>query len=52
MKFKNISTVYNRMPGIITTLKTGYNICLRCQVVYTLAFPFVAPLGSDYNQTV
>ena len=37
------------MACIAAALITCYYICLRGKIIHNLAFPFVAPLGADYN---
>ena len=39
---------YQRMPGIVTTLKTNHGIRLFGEEIYNLTLAFVTPLGTYY----
>jgi hypothetical protein len=40
-----------RMPSIVPALETDHNISPTCEQIHYLAFAFVTPLGSHYDQS-
>ena len=38
---------HNRMSRVVPPLGTDNNVRFRCQVIYNLSFPLIAPLGTN-----
>lgn len=49
MQLKNLIFYNNGVPGVHSTLIANHDICRLTQQICYLAFSFIAPLGTDYN---
>ena len=49
MQFKRLIFDNDRVPSVNTTLVTDYDIRRFTEQIRNLSFPFVAPLGTNYN---